>query len=351
MAFREREIDFREADHHYAELRRQLDAGTISTEEFDAERRRLMVQDDEGRWWAKSGKTGEWNYHDGNAWVRDTPPAYQPPPTLPEESTPDLRSQHEQEGERLPSSQTDLTGSAPVRDQNEGKQRRGVLRGVIIVAGVVVLAALAGIGTMTTMAGEGPPPGEEVSAGPAPGEEASAGPAPGYALLRPDSGGFSVEIPSDWDERVVVDSEGEKGRNWSSLLSDGESAGPSMTAVNDLTFWRDGTRGHQGIYIVASKKLAQEYTDDELVTSGPNDYSSNCEAGTPQDFERPPYSGRMLEWNNCGGDSDHVAIALAAAPEDRECVVVFQIGGLPRVEEESVQHILDTFETDCDKTD
>jgi hypothetical protein len=30
-------------------------------------------------------------------------------------------------------------------------------------------------------------------------------------------------------------------------------------------------------------------------------------------------------------------------------VVVFQIGGLPAVDEESVQHILDTFEADCSK--
>ena len=50
MDYREREIDFWEADRRYAELKGQLDARTIITEEFDAQRRRLMVQDDEGRW-------------------------------------------------------------------------------------------------------------------------------------------------------------------------------------------------------------------------------------------------------------------------------------------------------------
>jgi len=169
--------------------------------------------------------------------------------------------------------------------------------------------------------------------------------APSYVLLEHDSGALSVEVPSEWDEHVLVDSEGEKGRNWSSLL--GESAGPSVTAVDDLDAWRNGIVGHQGVYMVASRKLAQRYADDELVALGPNDYSSSCEAGTPRNFDRAPYSGKILKWNNCGRDSDHTALTLAAAPEGRECVVVAQIGGYLRNEEESIQQILDTFEVDC----
>jgi hypothetical protein len=168
---------------------------------------------------------------------------------------------------------------------------------------------------------------------------------PGYDLLEHDSGALSVEVPSEWDERVVVDSEGERGRNWSSLL--GESVGPSVTAVDDLDAWRNGTVGHKGLYMAASRRLAQRYTDQELVALGPNDYSSSCEAGTPRDFDRAPYSGKILEWNNCGGDSNHTALTLAAAPEGRECVVVAQIGGYLQNEEENIQHILDTFKTDC----
>src|SRR4051794_11175656 len=77
MDFREHEIDFREADRRYAELKRQLDAGSISEEEFDARRQQLMVQDDEGRWWAKFGKSGEWHYRDGSTWTPGTPSDYQ----------------------------------------------------------------------------------------------------------------------------------------------------------------------------------------------------------------------------------------------------------------------------------
>jgi hypothetical protein len=76
MDFRDHEIDFGEADRRYAELKRQHDAGTIDDEEFEAQRQRLMVQDDEGRWWAKFGKSGEWHYRDGITWTRGTPPGY-----------------------------------------------------------------------------------------------------------------------------------------------------------------------------------------------------------------------------------------------------------------------------------
>lgn len=85
MDFRVRELSFQEADRRYAELTRQHDDGSISDEEFDAQRRRLTVQDDEGRRWAKIGKSGEWHYRDGGGWVQNTPPGYQE--ALPEPTT------------------------------------------------------------------------------------------------------------------------------------------------------------------------------------------------------------------------------------------------------------------------
>jgi hypothetical protein len=74
--FKEREVDFREAERRYAELERQRETGAIDERQFDAQRRRLMVQDDAGRWWIRSRETGEWLFHDGDTWVRGTPPGY-----------------------------------------------------------------------------------------------------------------------------------------------------------------------------------------------------------------------------------------------------------------------------------
>jgi hypothetical protein len=71
--------DFAEADRRYAELERLHEDGDITKEEFDEQLQRSMVQDENGRWWAKSRETGEWHYHDGSAWIPGTPPGYQEP--------------------------------------------------------------------------------------------------------------------------------------------------------------------------------------------------------------------------------------------------------------------------------
>jgi beta-lactam-binding protein with PASTA domain len=96
MGLEERKLDFREADRRCAELKQQLDAGIISEEEFDAQRKKLMVQDDEGRWWAKSRETNEWYYHDESGWVQGTPPGYQPYQASPTDDTQEQQAQPEQ---------------------------------------------------------------------------------------------------------------------------------------------------------------------------------------------------------------------------------------------------------------
>ena len=74
MDFRGPERSFEEADRRYAELKRLHEAGEITQEEFDEQLKRSMVQDEGGRWWSKSRKSGEWHYNDGNAWIPGTPP-------------------------------------------------------------------------------------------------------------------------------------------------------------------------------------------------------------------------------------------------------------------------------------
>ena len=134
------EIDFREADRRFAEAKRQFDAGSISDEEFDAQRLRLMVEDAGGHWWARSRKSGEWNYYDGSAWVRGTPPGYRSPLAPPAEGIPDRQLRLDQG--RMPLSRATLPGSALIRDRNMGKQRRRVVAAIL---GLMV-ASLAGMG-------------------------------------------------------------------------------------------------------------------------------------------------------------------------------------------------------------
>ncbi len=66
-------MDFQAADRRYAELQWQRNSGTLDQEEFEAELEKLMVKDQQGRWWSKSKRTGEWHYFNGGTWMPGTP--------------------------------------------------------------------------------------------------------------------------------------------------------------------------------------------------------------------------------------------------------------------------------------
>jgi len=77
MEPKEDSLTFREADRRYADLKRKQETGEIELDAFEAKLRDMMVQDDDGRWWAKSRSTGEWHFHDGSRFVKGTPPGYE----------------------------------------------------------------------------------------------------------------------------------------------------------------------------------------------------------------------------------------------------------------------------------
>jgi beta-lactam-binding protein with PASTA domain len=126
MGLEERKLDFQEADRRCAELKRQLDAGIISEEEFDAQRKKLMVQDDEGRWWAKSRETGEWYYHDESGWIRGTPRGYQPYQASPTDDTQEQQAQPEQ-------NEGSLSRRAAREDDKPRWRRRWVILPILLL--------------------------------------------------------------------------------------------------------------------------------------------------------------------------------------------------------------------------
>jgi hypothetical protein len=91
-------VDFQEADRRYAEIKRHQETGGLTQEKFDKQLKALMVQDEEGRWWAKSRTTGDWHYHDGTAWVKGKPPGYQGHLTGPEDQ-PEIQQSESLEAE------------------------------------------------------------------------------------------------------------------------------------------------------------------------------------------------------------------------------------------------------------
>ncbi len=164
----------------------------------------------------------------------------------------------------------------------------------------------------------------------------------GYVALTDGAGALRLEVPlgvGPLNRRGVGDRRG--GRTWSDFAGEGHKA--SVTAAPNIDDW-ETAGGVPGVYVVTSKGLAQGYTDEQLVASGPFDYSSSCEPGARSDFGRRPYTGRMQAWRNCEVDAAATFVTLSAAPEGRECVVLMQMAMYGEADVEVGQHILDTFE-------
>jgi hypothetical protein len=87
-----RQVDFDDVDRRYAELKRQYDSGMINADQFDEQLRALMIQDEQGRWWAKSRETGVWSYYDGSRWVQGDPPRRPPVRTADPGRPPDVHA-------------------------------------------------------------------------------------------------------------------------------------------------------------------------------------------------------------------------------------------------------------------
>ena len=177
-------------------------------------------------------------------------------------------------------------------------------------------------------------------------EVSSRGPASKYDLVEDPAGSLTIEVPPGWGVETGRDSEGEGGPNsWSSYA--GEYLISSITTARSLDAWYGGGEEGSGAYVVASKSLAQDYTDEELIRSLLfEDKADKCTEGPFEDLERGPYNGKIQTWYECGplGATSFVA---AAAPEDRECVVVVGAKVVGNEDREAVRHLLDTFEVDC----
>ena len=85
-------MNFEEADRRYADLKRQNDSGNLSSIEFEAQLKEIMVVDGEGGWWSKHPQTGDWYYYDGSTWVQRTPPGSEPTRPQPEPTRPQPES-------------------------------------------------------------------------------------------------------------------------------------------------------------------------------------------------------------------------------------------------------------------
>lgn len=65
---------FRDVENAVQLLRQQFAQGRITRSQLEAELRRLMVLDDQGRWWTLGVDSSRWYRYDGREWIPDAPP-------------------------------------------------------------------------------------------------------------------------------------------------------------------------------------------------------------------------------------------------------------------------------------
>lgn len=59
---------FREIEELYKDLKERQAAGEVSAEDAKTELKKMMLRDEENRFWMLGGKTGSWYVYDGSAW-------------------------------------------------------------------------------------------------------------------------------------------------------------------------------------------------------------------------------------------------------------------------------------------
>ncbi|MCP2604858.1 zinc ribbon domain-containing protein [Candidatus Aminicenantes bacterium AH-873-B07] len=65
---------FRKVEEEFHRLKYQLMKGIINREEFRKRLEKLMVKDEEGRYWMIGVQSGKWYYYNGKQWIQSTPP-------------------------------------------------------------------------------------------------------------------------------------------------------------------------------------------------------------------------------------------------------------------------------------
>ncbi len=71
---------FKEIEQKYKELKERLNYGTIGPADVKKELKKMMVLDDDGKYWMIGAKTGKWYIHDGTDWREGNPYEKEPVP-------------------------------------------------------------------------------------------------------------------------------------------------------------------------------------------------------------------------------------------------------------------------------
>jgi hypothetical protein len=76
------EKKFREIENLYNDLKERQASGEISGDDMKAELKKMMIRDEESRYWMLGSKTGAWYVYDGSTWKAARPYGHEDTPLL-----------------------------------------------------------------------------------------------------------------------------------------------------------------------------------------------------------------------------------------------------------------------------
>ncbi len=95
-----------------------------------------------------------------------------------------------------------------------------------------------------------------------------------------------------------------------------------------------------GMFLGASRQLAQELTPDQLLDQ--TAFNSECTYDSRSNYSDPLYTGKYDVWTNCGGENTALLV-VAFIPEDRSFLGMVQVQVVSEADLEALDRILDTF--------
>ena len=151
-----------------------------------------------------------------------------------------------------------------------------------------------------------------------------------YYTFENDARTIRVDIPRAWSDTSTG--------SWRR----GDSEVPrsiAVVAAPDINGFLN-TWTTPGMFLGASRQLAQELTPDQLLDQ--TAFNGECTYDSRNNYSDPLYTGKYDVWTNCGG-RDTALLVVAFTPEDGSFLGMVQVQVVSKADLKALDRILDSF--------
>jgi serine protease Do len=153
---------------------------------------------------------------------------------------------------------------------------------------------------------------------------------PSYRTLTDEYEAIKLRVPAVWKDV-------ETGR-WS---YEGRDVGAFIAASRDLDALYGG-RAEAGVFVGASRVLAQQYKPEDVLARELTSYAGKCRHGGRYTYVDPFYTGAYDSYSACSGGLNMLVVAVV--PAQQQYLILLRIAVVSRADVEAMARILDSFQ-------